>query len=219
MDHLGLPDKLQKHPPVILRTRAHDVSRMKISPTEAQHRRFIDGASKRKQENDPVARVLVVRFLLSAHTCSIRNSSAPRKLRINALLPQVSVRLQWECPCWHTFRVAAIHGIALLFSCSQGHTTQSMATFDANNAAADTVTPQSPAPFNQAPPRQRTIHTAQLVTAPCCEVKFATLRPDFLPIRAPQVESERTNLVELKYKGLECLSSQDRPFLLPTRHH
>jgi twitching motility protein PilT len=62
----------------------------------------------------------------------------------------------------------------------------------------------SPTP---APPVQRNIHTAQLVTA---MLKSSPHVSDliFSPGRAPQIEVSG-NLVELKYKGLECLSSQD----------
>jgi twitching motility protein PilT len=62
----------------------------------------------------------------------------------------------------------------------------------------------SPTP---APPAQRNIHTAQLVTA---MLKASPHVSDliFSPGRAPQIEVSG-NLVELKYKGLECLSSQD----------
>ncbi len=68
------------------------------------------------------------------------------------------------------------------------------------------VTPQAPAPLS-APTTQRTIHTAQLVTA---MLKSNSHVSDliFSPGRAPQVEVSG-QLVELKYKGLECLSSQD----------
>jgi twitching motility protein PilT len=57
------------------------------------------------------------------------------------------------------------------------------------------------------PPVQRTIHTAQLVTA---MLKSSPHVSDliFSPGRAPQVEVSG-QLVELKYKGLECLSSDD----------
>jgi twitching motility protein PilT len=68
------------------------------------------------------------------------------------------------------------------------------------------VTPQAPAPLS-APAAQRTIHTAQLVTA---MLKSNSHVSDliFSPGRAPQVEVSG-QLVELKYKGLECLTSQD----------
>jgi twitching motility protein PilT len=54
---------------------------------------------------------------------------------------------------------------------------------------------------------QRTIHTAQLVTA---MLKSSAHVSDliFSPGRAPQVEVNG-QLLELKYKGLECLSSED----------
>ncbi|HET8923597.1 MAG TPA: PilT/PilU family type 4a pilus ATPase [Candidatus Acidoferrum sp.] len=57
------------------------------------------------------------------------------------------------------------------------------------------------------PAVQRNIHTAQLVTA---MLKASTHVSDliFSPGRAPQIEVSG-QLVELKYKGLECLSSQD----------
>jgi twitching motility protein PilT len=64
----------------------------------------------------------------------------------------------------------------------------------------------APAPVST-PPVQRTIHTAQLVTA---MLKSSPHVSDliFSPGRAPQVEVSG-QLVELKYKGLECLSSDD----------
>jgi len=63
-----------------------------------------------------------------------------------------------------------------------------------------------PAP-SSAPAAQRTIHTAQLVTA---MLKSSPHVSDliFSPGRAPQIEVSG-QLAELKYKGLECLSSQD----------
>jgi twitching motility protein PilT len=59
----------------------------------------------------------------------------------------------------------------------------------------------------QAPSAQRTIHTAQLITA---MLKSHSHVSDlvFSPGRAPQVEVSG-QLVELKFKGLECLSSED----------
>jgi twitching motility protein PilT len=65
---------------------------------------------------------------------------------------------------------------------------------------------QMPAP-SSAPAGQRTIHTAQLVTA---MLKSSPHVSDliFSPGRAPQVEVSG-QLVELKYRGLECLTSQD----------
>src|SRR5712672_3533157 len=58
-----------------------------------------------------------------------------------------------------------------------------------------------------APPAQRVIHTAQLITA---MLKSNTHVSDliFSPGRAPQIEVSG-QLVELKYKGLECLSAAD----------
>jgi twitching motility protein PilT len=69
-----------------------------------------------------------------------------------------------------------------------------------------TVPAQVPAP-SSAPAAQRTIHTAQLVTA---MLKSSPHVSDliFSPGRAPQIEVSG-QLTELKYKGLECLSSQD----------
>jgi len=69
-----------------------------------------------------------------------------------------------------------------------------------------TVTAQVQAP-SSAPAGQRTIHTAQLVTA---MLKSSPHVSDliFSPGRAPQIEVSG-QLMELKYKGLECLSSQD----------
>jgi len=63
-----------------------------------------------------------------------------------------------------------------------------------------------------APPAvQRTIHTAQLVTA---MLKSAPHVSDliFSPGRAPQVEVSG-ELVELKYKGLECLTPSDTTYI------
>jgi twitching motility protein PilT len=59
----------------------------------------------------------------------------------------------------------------------------------------------------QAPPAQRVIHTAQLIGA---MLKSNGHVSDliFSPGRAPQIEVSG-QLVELKYKGLECLSSAD----------
>ncbi len=59
----------------------------------------------------------------------------------------------------------------------------------------------------QAPPAQRVIHTAQLIAA---MLKSNGHVSDliFSPGRAPQVEVSG-QLVELKYKGLECLSAAD----------
>jgi len=59
----------------------------------------------------------------------------------------------------------------------------------------------------QAPPAPRVIHTAQLITA---MLKSNGHVSDliFSPGRAPQVEVSG-QLVELKYKGLECLSAAD----------
>jgi twitching motility protein PilT len=59
----------------------------------------------------------------------------------------------------------------------------------------------------QTAPAQRVIHTAQLITA---MLKSNTHVSDliFSPGRAPQIEVSG-QLVELKYKGLECLSAAD----------
>src|SRR5881392_2792692 len=67
-------------------------------------------------------------------------------------------------------------------------------------------TDQAPAP-SSVPAAQRTIHTAQLVAA---MLKASPHVSDliFSPGRAPQIEVSG-QLMELKYKGLECLSSQD----------
>jgi twitching motility protein PilT len=63
----------------------------------------------------------------------------------------------------------------------------------------------------QTPPAQRTIHTAQLVTA---MLRSHTQVSDliFSPGRAPQVEVSG-QLIELKYKGLETLTPQDTNFI------
>jgi hypothetical protein len=68
-------------------------------------------------------------------------------------------------------------------------------------APSQTETPAPAAP----PAAQRTIHTAQLVTA---MLKSSPHVSDliFSPGRAPQVEVSG-QLVELKYKGLESLTS------------
>jgi len=59
----------------------------------------------------------------------------------------------------------------------------------------------------QTPPAPRVIHTAQLITA---MLKSNAQASDliFSPGRAPQIEVSG-QLVELKYKGLECLSAAD----------
>src|ERR1700719_2743686 len=73
----------------------------------------------------------------------------------------------------------------------------------------ETLTPipalQTPAPSTPAP--QRVIHTAQLIAA---MLKSNAHVSDliFSPGRAPQIEVSG-QLVELKYKGLECLSAAD----------
>ena len=68
-----------------------------------------------------------------------------------------------------------------------------------------TPAPQTPAP--QTPASQRVIHTAQLIAA---MLKSNAHVSDliFSPGRAPQIEVSG-QLVELKYKGLECLSAAD----------
>jgi twitching motility protein PilT len=74
-----------------------------------------------------------------------------------------------------------------------------------------TIPPQlQSAPVASSPPAptaQRTIHTAQLVAA---MLKSGAHVSDliFSPGRAPQIEVSG-QLVELKFKGLECLSAQD----------
>ena len=69
---------------------------------------------------------------------------------------------------------------------------------------------QVPAPSSAAA-AQRTIHTAQLVTA---MLKSSPHVSDliFSPGRAPQIEVSG-QLVELKYKGLECLTPQDTSYI------
>src|SRR5271169_930567 len=71
-------------------------------------------------------------------------------------------------------------------------------------------TGQVPAP-SSVPAAQRTIHTAQLVTA---MLKANSQVSDliFSPGRAPQIEVSG-QLVELKYKGLECLTPQDTNYI------
>ena len=72
------------------------------------------------------------------------------------------------------------------------------------------VPAQTPA-ASSAPAVQRTIHTAQLVTA---MLKSSPHVSDliFSPGRAPQVEISG-QLVELKYKSLECLTPQDTVYI------
>jgi twitching motility protein PilT len=72
-------------------------------------------------------------------------------------------------------------------------------------AAPQATTQASQAP--QTPPPQRTIHTAQLITA---MLKSASHVSDliFSPGRAPQIEVSG-NLVQLKFKGLEKLLPDD----------
>jgi twitching motility protein PilT len=74
--------------------------------------------------------------------------------------------------------------------------------------AKQTLLPQAPA---QAPTAPRTIPTAQLVTA---MLKSYPHVSDliFSPGRAPQIEVSG-KLVELKFKGFECLTAQDTSFL------
>jgi twitching motility protein PilT len=71
-----------------------------------------------------------------------------------------------------------------------------------------TLPPQSSV---AAPTAQRTIHTAQLVTA---MLKAQPHVSDliFSPGRAPQIEVSG-QLIELKYKGLECLTPQDTSYV------
>src|SRR5438045_6654717 len=76
----------------------------------------------------------------------------------------------------------------------------------------ETLTQTIPSPVEQAaassaPAPQRKIHTAQLITA---MLKSNTHVSDliFSPGRAPQIEVSG-QLVELKYKGLECLTAAD----------
>src|SRR5215470_13907744 len=81
---------------------------------------------------------------------------------------------------------------------------------DSRPMGTPTQTLPAPAVQTQAPtspPAQRTIHTAQLVTA---MLKASEHVSDliFSPGRAPQIEVSG-QLKELKFKGLECLTSQD----------
>src|SRR3989442_121539 len=71
--------------------------------------------------------------------------------------------------------------------------------------------PQQAPPLSSAPAAQRTIHTAQLVTA---MLKSSPHVSDliFSPGRAPQIEVSG-QLVELKYKGLESLTPQDTMYI------
>src|SRR5207247_4262841 len=72
----------------------------------------------------------------------------------------------------------------------------------------ETPTQTLPPPAEPSPaPTQRKIHSAQLVAA---MLKASPHVSDliFSPGRAPQIEVSG-QLMELKYKGLECLSSQD----------
>ena len=59
----------------------------------------------------------------------------------------------------------------------------------------------------QEPPKQRVIHTAQLIAA-MLKANAHVSDLIFSPGRAPQIEVSG-QLVELKYKGLECLSAAD----------
>src|SRR5258708_31735908 len=70
-----------------------------------------------------------------------------------------------------------------------------------------TPTQTLPTQATATPAAQRTIHIAQLVTA---MLKSSSHVSDliFSPGRAPQIEVSG-QLMELKYKGLECLSAQD----------
>jgi len=99
----------------------------------------------------------------------------------------------------------AIHAIRPPLLGLRKDTTQSMAT-STPTIPPQNLTPQAPAPSSAAS-AQRNIHTAQLVTA---MLKSSPHVSDliFSPGRAPQVEVSG-QLVELKYKGLECLTSQD----------
>src|SRR5215831_3413022 len=74
-----------------------------------------------------------------------------------------------------------------------------------------TQTIPSPAEPASAPPPQRKIATAQLVTA---MLKASSHVSDliFSPGRAPQIEVSG-QLIELKYKGLESLSPQDTSYI------
>jgi twitching motility protein PilT len=73
------------------------------------------------------------------------------------------------------------------------------------------VMPAQTSAASSAPTTQRTIHTPQLVTA---MLKSSPHVSDliFSPGRAPQVEVSG-QLVELKYKGLECLTPQDTMYI------
>jgi twitching motility protein PilT len=73
-----------------------------------------------------------------------------------------------------------------------------------------TTLAQTPAPA-AAPAVQRTIQTAQLVTA-MLKANAQVSDLIFSPGRAPQIEVSG-QLIELKYKGLECLSTQDTSFI------
>jgi len=68
------------------------------------------------------------------------------------------------------------------------------------------TTAQGSAP-SSTPAAQRTIHTAQLVAA-MLKASLHVSDLIFSPGRAPQIEVSG-QLMELKYKGLECLTSQD----------
>jgi len=126
-----------------------------------------------------------------------------KKLGVNLHWLRVSVRLQYKFHiekrfCW-SLRVWPS------FLGPRKDTIQAM----------ETLTPTVPPPAaptqasapSSAPAAQRTIHTAQLVAA---MLKASPHVSDliFSPGRAPQIEVSG-QLMELKYKGLECLSSQD----------
>src|SRR5258708_32050332 len=74
-----------------------------------------------------------------------------------------------------------------------------------------TPTQTLPTQATATPAAQRTIHTAPLVTA---MLKASPHVSDliFSPGRAPQIEVSG-QLMELKYKGLECLTSQDTNYI------
>ena len=123
-----------------------------------------------------------------------------KKLGINLYWPQVSVRLQYECHIQK--RVCCGLDDWPSFLGPRKDTIQAMGT-----PTPTVPPPAAPAQASSAPAAQRTIHTAQLVTA---MLKASPHVSDliFSPGRAPQIEVSG-QLMELKYKGLECLSSQD----------
>src|SRR4029077_4413901 len=105
--------------------------------------------------------------------------------------------------------LAALHAVHSPLLGPRKDTNQFMGT-TTQTLPPQVVPAQTPA-SSSAPAAQRKIHTAQLVTA---MVESSPHGSDliFSPGRAPQVEVSG-QLVELKYKGLECLSPDDTKYI------